>query len=183
VQGTYLLGKVDNFDLDQIKLLGRLINGEQIPTLSEALEYAIRNTDLSLVWIDLKNPEILDQVIQLQSDAVNLAVQAGRQITILLGIPTPEVFAAYDISPLKSTTDILIEFDIEAALSIPNCRAWAPRWTTNITPEDISRLHNAGKHVFTWTVDLRESVIEYLPRVDGILSNYPSLVAGLDGSQ
>jgi glycerophosphoryl diester phosphodiesterase len=183
VQGSYLLGRVDQFDLNQIRLFGKLINGEQIPTLSEALDYVIEKTMLSVVWIDLKNPEIIDRVIKIQSDAVNAAHQAGREVAILLGIPSPEILAAYNDSPLRLTTDILIEYDAATALSFPNCRAWAPRWTTSITAGDVDRMHAAGKLVFTWTVDLRESVIDYLPRVDGILSNYPSLVAGLEGSR
>jgi glycerophosphoryl diester phosphodiesterase len=183
VQGSYLLGRVDHFDLNQIRLLGRLINGEPIPTLEEALDYVVGHTALSVVWIDLKNPGILDRVIRAQSEATDAARKAGRSLTILLGIPTPEILAAYNGSALRSTTDILIEYDIEAALSIPNCRVWAPRWTTSITSQDVERMHGAGKLVFTWTVDLREPVIDFLPRIDGILSNYPSLVAGLDGSR
>ena len=34
VQGAYLLGKVENYDLEQITSLGKLIYGERIPTLT-----------------------------------------------------------------------------------------------------------------------------------------------------
>ena len=54
VQGSYLLGNVENFDLEQIKIFGQLINGESIPTLEEALSTIIDETQLSLIWIDLQ---------------------------------------------------------------------------------------------------------------------------------
>jgi len=44
-------------------------------------------------------------------------------------------------------------------------------------------MHARGKRVFTWTVDLRESILMYLNRVDGILSNYPTMVAALRDSR
>lgn len=45
------------------------------------------------------------------------------------------------------------------------------------------RMHNADKLVFTWDVDIRESTMDYLKRIEGILNNYPSLVAGIHYSQ
>lgn len=106
-----------------------------------------------------------------------------RDVKILLGIPSPEVLTAYNKSPLKFSTDILIELEAETTLSFPNCKVWAPRWTVNLTSQDVRKMHNAGKLVFTWTLDVREAIIDYLHRVDGILTNYPSLVAGIQDSQ
>ncbi|MEJ2103986.1 MAG: glycerophosphodiester phosphodiesterase family protein, partial [Ignavibacteriaceae bacterium] len=54
VKGTYLLGKVENFDIDQIHAFGRLYYGEVIPTLEDALRIIIEETTISLVWIDVK---------------------------------------------------------------------------------------------------------------------------------
>jgi glycerophosphoryl diester phosphodiesterase len=183
VQGTYLLGKVENYDLEQIKLFGRLINGETIPTLSEALNAVIEDTELSLVWLDVKDPAVVDQVVQIQKAAMNHAATNGRDVKIVMGIPSSEVLKAYTDNPSTNTTDVLVELDAETALSLPSCKVWAPYWTRNITAGDIARMHSAGKLVFTWTVDLRESIVDYLNRVDGILTDYPSLVTGIHDSK
>lgn len=181
VQGSYLLGNVENFDLNQIKLFGRLIYGESIPTLAEALRAVIDSTMLSLVWLDIKDPSIIDQVIRAQQDAIRLALAKNRNVMILLGIPSENVLNAYRSSSLVNTTPILIELHAATALSYTTCVVWAPRWTNGIDPGDIDRLHTARKLVFTWTLDVREYIEDFLygSKVDGILSNYPSLVDGM----
>ena len=181
VKGTYLLGNVENFDLEQIKTFGQLIHGETIPTLEEALKVVIDETKLSLIWIDLKDPEIVDAIILVQQSAINYAVSIGRNITILLGIPTDEILNAYNSSAYKNTTPSLVELDANTAMTLQTCRAWAPRWT-NGTPFQglIDDMHSRNILVFTWTLDMQEYINDFLDaNIDGILSNYPSLVTGM----
>jgi len=180
IQGSYLLGEVEKFDLKQIKLFGRLINGETIPTLSEALYAVIDSTGLSLVWLDIKDPDIVDKVILAQQDAINHAAAEGKNLLILLGIPTTEVLNAYQSSTYKNTTPVLVELDASIAKSLQTCRAWAPRWTNGIPSASvIGDMHSHNISVFTWTLDMQEYISDFLPHIDGILSNYPSLVAGM----
>jgi glycerophosphoryl diester phosphodiesterase len=182
VQGAYLLGKVESYDLEQITSLGKLIYGEQIPTLSEALTAVIDDTKLSLVWLDIKNPKEVDQVVQIQKEMMAYAATKGRNdLSILLGIPSQEVLNAY--APFKDSSDALLELDVGTALSLPRCRVWAPTWTRDVAPGDVAAMRAAHKKVFTWTVDVRESIIDYLNRVDGILTNYPSLVRAIHDSK
>ena len=39
----------------------------------------------------------------------------------------------------------------------------------------------SGEKIFVWTLDVRDFIFDFLKsdNVDGILSNYPSLVAGI----
>lgn len=181
VQGAYLLGKVENFDLEQIKIFGQLKYGESIPTLDEALSTIIDETKLSLIWIDLKDPEIVDAVILAQHNAINYALSIGRDIKILMGIPTDEIFNAYNLSENKNTTPTLVELDANKAKSLQTCEAWAPRWTNGIPSQGLlDEMHSQNILVFTWTLDVRDYINDFLDaKVDGILSNYPSLVAGM----
>lgn len=183
VQGAYLLGSVDNFDLKQIKLFGRLVNGETIPTLEEALNYIIDSTSLSLVWIDVKDKLTVNQIIQIQLNAVSYAKLKNRNVQILFGIPNVEILNAYSNQNISKTNDILIELSLETAMKYDNCKVWAPRWTNNVNNSDISNFKSqgSGKIVFVWTVDVKEYITKYVneKNVDGILSNYPSLVAGI----
>jgi len=181
VKGTYLLGKVENFDLEQIKIFGQLIYGESIPTLEEALNAIIDETKLSLIWIDLKDPEIVDAIILAQQSAINYASSVGRNIKILLGIPTEEILNAYNSSVYKNTTPTLVELDANTARSLQTCGAWAPRWTNGIPSQEIiDDMHSRNILVFTWTLDVQDYINDFLEaKIDGILSNYPSLVAGM----
>ncbi|MBE0572313.1 MAG: hypothetical protein IH618_12290 [Ignavibacteriaceae bacterium] len=181
VQGAYLLGKVENFDIEQIKIFGQLKYGESIPTLDEALSTIINETKLSLIWIDLKDPEIVDAVILAQQNAINYALSIGRDIKILMGIPTDEIFNAYNLSENKNTTPTLVELNANKAKSLQTCEAWAPRWTNGIPSQSmLDEMHSRNIFVFTWTLDVRDYINDFLDaEVDGILSNYPSLVAGM----
>lgn len=181
VQGSYLLGQVENFDLKQIKIFGQLVYGESIPTLDEALNTIIAETKLSLIWIDLKDPEIVDAVILAQQNAINYALSIGRDIKILMGIPTDAIYNAYNSSEYINITPILVELNADKAKSLQTCEAWAPRWT-NGTPSQsmLDEMHARNIFVFTWTLDVRDYINDFLDaKVDGILSNYPSLVAGM----
>jgi glycerophosphoryl diester phosphodiesterase len=184
IKGAYLLGDVEDYDLNQIKVFGKLIYGESIPTVAEALRAAIDNTGLSLVWLDLKDPGFMDEAIRIQKEAIDYAALQGRtDIQILLGIPGRDMLNAYRSSSLKNTTPIIIELDVDDVLSPsnPTCQGWAPRWTNGIPRDDIARVHASGKKVFVWTLDVRDYIEDFLydSEVDGILSNYPSLIAGM----
>jgi glycerophosphoryl diester phosphodiesterase len=72
---------------------------------------------------------------------------------------------------------------VETVLSSlnPTCQVWAPRWTDGIQSGDIARVHSSGKKIFLWTLDVKDYIQDFLfnNEIDGILSNYPSLVAGM----
>lgn len=65
------------------------------------------------------------------------------------------------------------------AIGLPNCLVWAPRWSNNITYDQIQLFHSKGKMVFTWTIDMNDYMSHFLKeiKVDGILTNYPTLLA------
>jgi len=189
VQGAYLLGKVENYDLEQITSLGKLIYGEEIPTLSQALTAVIDDTELSLVWLDVKDPREVGLVVQVRKDIKDImdsAVKRGRgSLRILLGIPSQEVLNAYiPFKYSKDTAYAAVELGAEIACSLPGCKGWGPSWTQNVTPGDVKAMQETGRNVFIWTVDLREGIVDFLNRgVDGIVSNYPTLVAGIHDSR
>ena len=169
------LGNVEDFDLAQIKLFGTLINGESIPTLGEALETVIDSTRLNVVWLDIKDPSIVANVVSIQHNAIDKARASGRDsLKIYLGVPDKNILDSYSNCPDK-TTDILIEFSREEASQNSNCKVWAPRWTNGI-PSSLP-----GKEIFVWTLDVQGFISEFMKsdNVNGILTNYPSLVSGM----
>ncbi len=134
--------------------------------------------------MDIKDPNVVDEAIRIQKEAIDYASSVGRNdIQILLGIPSEDILNAYRSSSLTNTTPILIELNVETALSPlnPTCQVWAPRWTDKIQSDDIARVHQSGKKVFLWTLDVKDYIQEFLNNheIDGILSNYPALIAGM----
>jgi glycerophosphoryl diester phosphodiesterase len=191
VQGTYLLGDVKNFDLAQIQSLGRLLDGEAIPTLRNALTAVVLETNLSLVWLDVKDAAAVDSIINIQKDIMDFALFNGRDVNVLMGIPNgaDDVRTSYLTSqnPNKSAVGFLTEKDDEELLALPNCQAWAPYWAevTEGRIQDVKSRFN--KKVFIWTVDLHDRIRDYVYGVggapDGILTNYSPLARGIHDSQ
>jgi len=56
---------------------------------------------------------------------------------------------------------------------------WSPRFTQQIPAADINALHAQGKEAITWTVNVPNFVQQFVEQglLDGILSDYPGLVA------
>lgn len=181
VKGAYLLGKVSAFRLADIQRYGQLIYGERIPSLDEMLEAIVDSTALSLVWLDVKDASAMDEILRSQQAAIDHARRQGRQIEILVGIPSQDVYQAFKRNSLSARAPFLYELDANTALAHPDCRAWAPRWTNGIPSSQIAAFHAQGKLVFTWTLDVRDYIADFLygSDIDGILTNYPSLVSAM----
>ncbi len=184
VQGIYLLGPVEDYDLSQIQSLGKLVNGETIPTLSEALKAVIDETSLTLVWLDVKDPKEVNLVIPVQMEALTYAASVGRDsLRIYMGIPSDEVLNAYRESPYNNKAEVLTELGADVALALPTCRAWAQYWTENLDAQQMVAVRQDSIKIFVWTVDLQEKIVQNLDKVDGILTNYSSLARGIHDSR
>lgn len=181
VQGSVLLGPVRAFTLHEIQRYGRLHYGERIPTLDELLRAVVDETPLELVWLDVKDAEATDAILAAQQRALDHARSIGREVRILFGIPSDEVLGAYRRSALRDATPVLCELSPETVRTLPSCEVWAPRWTVEFSDDQIDAMHATGIDVVTWTIDVREYMLQYLTdrKVDGILTNYPSLLCGM----
>jgi len=178
IDGEYCIGPVANYSFASIRTLCTLKNGERIPTLREALDCALTKTNLSLVWLDLKSPEALAASAIIQKEYKQKALALGRNMEILLGLPTDELVDAYKKQNLPGTTDALCELGLDDVHGT-DARVWAPRWTLGPMSREVEQLHGEGKRTFVWTLDQPEFIRTFLMegKPDGILTNYPSLVA------
>jgi glycerophosphoryl diester phosphodiesterase len=77
VQGAYLLGRVEDYDLEQIAALGKLVNGEEIPTLAST-GGGHRYHRAVAVWLDIKDPRTVSQVVQIQKEMTAYAATKHR---------------------------------------------------------------------------------------------------------
>ena len=173
-----LFGPIEDYSYAQLSGVVRLINGERIPTLREALAAVVHQTPLDLVWLDIKFTGSLQAVRDIQSAYMNEAVSAGRNLRILIGLPEQEQFDNFLALPDHTSVPSLCELGIDE-VHTANSEVWAPRWTLGTQDAEVAQMHSEGRKAFVWTLDAPEYVPQYMQpgSFDGILSNYPSLIA------
>ncbi|GAB4038066.1 glycerophosphodiester phosphodiesterase [Spirosoma gilvum] len=178
IQKNGLMGPVEDYTYQQLSTFVRLINGEKIPTLEEALETVVNNTSLSFVWLDTKYIGPMDKVQAIQQKYRQKALQLGRNLRIVIGLPSTEAVDSYKALSNKENTPILCELDTALTRSL-DARIWAPRWTLGPQTAEVQAMKASGLTVFVWTLDEPEFIREFIGQnqFDGILSNYSPVVA------
>ncbi len=178
IQKNGLAGPIENYTYQQLTSLVRLINGEKIPTLEEAMETVVNNTALNFVWLDTKYIGPMDKVQAIQQKFQQKATLARRNLRIIIGLPSTDAVASYQALSNKDNTPILCELDTSITRSL-DARIWAPRWTLGPQTDEVKAMQAEGRTVFVWTLDEPEFIREFIAEntFDGILSNYPTVVA------
>jgi glycerophosphoryl diester phosphodiesterase len=178
IQKSGLTGPIESYTYQQLSSLVRLVNGEKIPTLEEALETVVSNTSLSFVWLDTKYIGPMDKVQAIQQKFLQKAIVAGRNLRIVIGLPTTDAVKSYEGLANKENTPILCELDTAITRSLGS-RIWAPRWTLGPQTDEVLAMKAEGRTVFVWTLDEPEFIREFISQnnFDGILSNYSPVVA------
>ncbi len=178
IQKNGLAGPIEEYTYQQLSTFVRLINGEKIPTLEEALETFISHTNLRFVWLDTKFDGPMDKIQAIQQRFQQRAILARRDLRIVIGLPTQNAVNAYRALSDRSNTPALSELDTATTRSI-GARIWAPRWTLGPQIEQVRAMQAEGRTVFVWTLDEPKFIEQFIreSRFDGILSNYSPLVA------
>ena len=184
IQKGPLFGKIGDYKYSQLLTMVRLIHGEPIPTLEEAFDAVIANPNIKTVWLDMKDADALDIVIPLQQNYLEKAAKEGRQLDILLGIPTDDIYNNFIAYPAYQSIPSLCELSPEKVSAL-NSRAWAFRWTQGIMEKEVINMHAKGRKCLVWTLDVPQFIEIYsthgasdqVRRFDGILTNYPTLLS------
>lgn len=173
-----LNGPIENFTWNQLQLFVKLIRGEQIPRLDDVLTYVVDSTRLRFVWLDTKGPELVAIMEPIQRAALVRAVEKGRDLKILIGVPEPDVLAALKALPDHKSIPSLCEISADETTGL-NSHAWGPRWTLGMQNDLVDRMHREGRSVLCWTLDVPEYIRLFIQggRFDGLLTNYPSYIA------
>lgn len=180
VRGDYLVGPFSDYTYGQLRKFCTLVNGEDVPTFVEALEAAYSDTKLSFIWIDIKTPDVTAAIAPIVETFRKRAVQEGRDIAILMGLPTDDIYNSYLALDASSRPRALCELSIDQ-VHASDAAVWAPRWTLGTQLDLVRQMHSEGRGVFVWTLDVPVFISEFLRdgEFDGILTNYPSVVAYL----
>jgi glycerophosphoryl diester phosphodiesterase len=172
-----MVGPISGYSYAQLHDLVRLINGERIPTLDEALNTIVRETPLEFVWLDIKYHGSLQVVRNLQAQYLQTAAQLGRNLNILIGIPDDDVKNNFKLLPNYSSVPSLCE--MFNSVSEVNAEVWGSRWELGLQEEELAQIHTQGRKAIAWTMEDPEFIKLYVDQghFDGILANRPTLVA------
>lgn len=171
-----MVGPVENYTMEQIDRFATQRDGSKIPTLEEGLRTIIDETDLRLVWLDIKTPETTRNVAEVVRDARRHAVATGREVDVVAGLPLRPIYDAW-VSTGISDIRALCELSPSETRSV-DAAVWAPRWTLGLQLGEVEAMRAEGRRVFSWTIDVPRFIREFVDAgYDGILSNYPTLVA------
>ncbi len=176
-----LVGPPEDYPIKALQFLVTLINGERIPTLAEALDAIVNETNLEFVYLDIKteNAGLLSRVIPLQLKAMAdaRAIPNRKPLTLMIGIPTQAVYDEFIAIPEHRSIPSIVELSLEQAQQA-SARVWAPRWTLGTQLAEVQQAKASGIAAVTWTLDDDAFIQEYLANgeFDGFLTNYPTLV-------
>ncbi|MFL5809435.1 MAG: glycerophosphodiester phosphodiesterase, partial [Flavisolibacter sp.] len=170
-------GTIGDYSFAELKEI-QLKKGEQIPTLRDALDSIIHKTPLQFIWLDAKEKNSLTQLRKLQREFTSVAAANGRKIEITIGIHDKKVFNAFKLLADYRNIPSACELDPEDVTDI-NARIWAPLWIHGLQQEEVAAMHSQGRKAFVWTLDQPKKIREFIAEgnYDGIVSNYPSIVA------
>ena len=174
-----LAGPSESYTWAQLTTFVRLIHGEMIPTLEEALNFTIDSTLLRFVYLDMKgDPGTMAKVIPLQKAALAHAKAIGRDIRIVVGIPSTDVLNDLMTYPDYTSIPSLCELTVDDVHTL-NSAVWAPRWTLGTQNDLVQQMHNEGRLAVCWTIDEPAWIKDYLENglFDGLLTNFPYVVA------
>jgi glycerophosphoryl diester phosphodiesterase len=178
IQKNGLVGPIEDYTYDQLRTFVRLIDGEQVPSLRQALDTVVYHTALRFIWLDTKYEGPLQVVRDLQSEYLQKASAAGRNLQIVIGIPNEGVMNQFQQLTNYQSIPSLCELTVEDVQNL-NSKVWAPRWTLGLQTTEVTQMQSQGRKAFVWTLDVPDYVDQFINQgnFDGILSNYPSLVA------
>lgn len=177
-QKSLIWGNIEDFTWAQLRTLVTLRNGEKIPSLREALEYVLEETNIKVVWLDTKDVDVVPASIALLTEINERAILMDRDLKIYLGIPADDIFEKFLQQPDYQNVPSLCELSIDQVREA-NSLIWAPRWTQGIQSANVQQMQSEGRKVFTWTLDDENYIEQFINegQFDGILTNYPTIVS------
>ena len=177
VREEFLVGPVSNYSWQQIRSFATLVNGEKVPRFEDALAEIRKIPEIRLVWVDVKTPEAFRVVAPIIAEENRLRASDPDRPEILAGIPLASVYDSYRGLDPSERPNAICELGPDQSREI-DAEVWAPRWTLGLQDDVLAVMQGEGRRAFVWTVDLPEFISQFVEAgYDGVLSNYPTLVA------
>lgn len=183
-----LFGSWDQYSFAFISQYVKLIDGQRVPSVEEAITAFIDSTTLTYFWMDIKgNPDIFKYLEPIVRNGYERAAAKNRNVVIFAGLPSSDVIDELNKQPTYKSTNpayaysaplpTLAEESVDKAIA-NNCQFFGPRYTLGLLLTDVEKAHNQGIKVISWTLNARGLIVNYLQngKFDGFITDYPAYV-------
>jgi len=183
-----LFGSWDKYGFNFISQYVRLIDGQRVPSVEQALNAFIDSTTLTHFWMDIKgNPDVFKYLEPVVRNAYERAATQGRNIVIFAGLPSSDVIDEMNKQPTYKAGNpafaysdplpSLAEETVDKAIAT-NSQFFGPRYTLGLLLPDVQRAHDNNIKVIAWTLNARGLIVNYLEngQFDGFITDYPAYV-------
>jgi len=191
VRGLFCNGQLADLTFAELRGSCQLRYGEVVPSLEEAMQMLIDDTEMEGVYLDVKVPEAMLATARIASNFVtrlrerneNSDPTDDRRFGILVAITTDDALDAWRNAKVTlqneglAIPNCLVEDDPDVVLS-EGCTAWGPTWTQGPQVDNVQRLRTAGAGTVFWTINQSEFIDEFLKRAqpNGIISARAALL-------
>ena len=183
-----LFGSWDQYDFELISNFVRLIDGQKVPSVEQALTAFIDDTTMKYFWMDIKgNENIFEFLEPVVREAYRQAALKGRDVVIFAGLPASDVIDELKTQPTYTSINssypyslplpTLAEETVEKAIENGSL-FFGPRYTLGLLLPEVQKAHDQGIKVICWTVNSKGIIKDYLlnGQFDGMITDYSTYV-------
>jgi glycerophosphoryl diester phosphodiesterase len=175
VRGLFCNGKLAELSLAELRGSCEYRYGEKIPTLREMLDMIVNDTELELVYLDIKAAGAVlpaaHEIAQLEQELAfrneNDDPGDDRRLRVAIAITSEEVRAAWHAAEAALEREgvlvpaCLLEYDPNLVLA-EGCIAWGPTWTAGSQAEAVQMLREHGVLTLFWTINQPDFIDDFL---------------------
>jgi glycerophosphoryl diester phosphodiesterase len=173
-----LSGSWDQYSFDLISSYIRLLDGQKVPSVEQALNAFIDSTNLRYFWMDVKgNTDVFKYLEPVVRKAIARAAAINRNVVIFAGLPSAEVIDEFHKQPSYADLPTLCEQSLQLALDNKS-KYFGPRFSEGVLLDDVAKAHANGIKVISWTLNDKGLIKNYLQngQFDGFITDYPAYV-------
>jgi glycerophosphoryl diester phosphodiesterase len=173
-----LSGSWDQYSFDLISSYIRLVDGQKVPSVEQALNAFIDSTNLGYFWMDVKgNTDVFKYLEPVVRRAYARATAINRKVVIFAGLPSAEVIDELHKQPSYADLPTLCEQSLQLALDNKS-KYFGPRFSEGLLLDDVTTAHANGIKVISWTLNDKGLIKNYLQngQFDGFITDYPAYV-------
>ncbi len=179
VQKGPLYGDFNQYTFAFLENYVRLIDGQKIPSLDQALTAFIDSTTMKYFWMDIKgDPHIFKYLEPIVRKAYARAKAENRDVVLFADLPEKDVIEEYQEQPsYGADLPCMCELSLQDAID-NNCKYFGPRFSLGLLLDDVNKGHTLGIKSYSWTVDDKTTILNYLQngKFDGFITDYPAYV-------
>jgi glycerophosphoryl diester phosphodiesterase len=172
-------GDFNQYSFAFLEAYVRLIDGEKIPSLAQALTAFIDSTNMKYFWMDVKgDPDVFKYMEPVVRAAYAHAAGVNRNVVIFADLPSDDVIAEYQKQPsYGADLPCMCELSLQDAID-NNCKYFGPRYTLGLLTDDVNKGHSLGIKSYSWTLNDQHTILSYLQngKFDGFITDYPAYV-------